>query len=117
MTLLLSLTDQFGREVTAGRAREILPRIQGEYERAYYAGIISERSARARHEARQFRRPVSKLTRSLWKPCAVYEQAEACRPPGNDDSLLRWNTCARTLMRNHDLRPQPQETLEPVLDD
>jgi hypothetical protein len=30
---------------------------------------------------------------------------------------LRWNTCARTLMRHTDLRPQPQERLEPVLDD
>ena len=26
-----------------------------------------------------------------------YEQAEAVRPAGNDDALLRWNTCARVL--------------------
>ena len=116
ITLLLSLTDQFGREVTAARAREILPNIRGEYERAYYSGIIFERSARSRMKqgipAAGF-----KAYQEFVEAMRLYEQAAACRPPGNDDALLRWNTCARTLMRSHDLRPQPQETLEPVLDD
>lgn len=116
VTLLLSLTDQFGREVTVGRAREVLPKIQGEYERAYYSGIILERSARARlkqgNPAAGF-----KAYQELVDAMRFYEQAEASRPPGNDDSLLRWNTCARTLMRNRELRPQPQERFEPVLDD
>ncbi len=48
ITLLLALTDQFGEDVSPTRAREVLPALKGEYERAYYAGIISERSARAR---------------------------------------------------------------------
>ncbi len=29
-----------------------------------------------------------------------YEKAEAVRPPGNDDALLRWNTCARIIAKN-----------------
>jgi hypothetical protein len=29
-----------------------------------------------------------------------YERAEALRPAGNDDVLLRWNACARLLMRH-----------------
>src|SRR6266851_2739641 len=45
--LLLSLSDQFGQGVTAGQAREVLPRLRGEYERAYFAGIICERTAHA----------------------------------------------------------------------
>jgi hypothetical protein len=28
-----------------------------------------------------------------------FEQAESLRKPGNDDAILRWNTCARTLER------------------
>jgi hypothetical protein len=44
-----------------------------------------------------------------------YQSAEKHRPPGNDDAILRWNTCARTLMRHTELRPQPEERLEPVL--
>jgi hypothetical protein len=26
-----------------------------------------------------------------------FEQAESLRQPGNDDAILRWNTCQRTL--------------------
>ena len=44
-----------------------------------------------------------------------YEKAEAQKPAGNDDAILRWNTCARTLMRHKELRPQPEERLEPVI--
>jgi len=29
-----------------------------------------------------------------------YEKAEAVRPAANDDALLRWNTCARLIMRD-----------------
>jgi hypothetical protein len=114
--LLLSMTDQFGTEATPAHAREVLGRIQGEYERAYYAGIIYERSARAR-----MRQPLpsgrSRVYDDFVDAMNWYEKAEALRPPGNDDAILRWNTCARTLMRHTDLRPQPQERLEPVLDD
>jgi hypothetical protein len=28
-----------------------------------------------------------------------FEQAERLRAPGNDDAILRWNTCQRTLDR------------------
>src|SRR5215216_2698910 len=49
VALLLSITDQFGEDLAEGvhRAREVLPRLTDEYERAYYAGIICERRARA----------------------------------------------------------------------
>ncbi len=116
VTLLLALTDQFGTEATAARAREVLGRLEGEYDRAYYAGIISERSARA-HMRQGLPSAGFKAYEELVHAMAWYEKAERLRPSGNDDSILRWNTCARTLMRHHELRPQPQERLEPVLDD
>ena len=47
ISLLLARTDQFGSEMNATKAREVLPQIKGEYERAYYAGIIFERRAKA----------------------------------------------------------------------
>jgi hypothetical protein len=37
---------------------------------------------------------------------AWFEKAEEIRPPGNDDSVLRWNTCARIILKNK-LRPPP----------
>ena len=116
VTLLLSLTDQLGRGIKVGLARAALARILDEYQRFYYTGIVCERSAKA--EIRKGS-PGAGFTayESLREAMHWYEKAEAIRPPGNDDAILRWNTCARLLMRNPDLRPRPAESMEPVLDD
>ena len=34
-----------------------------------------------------------------------YERAMKFAPPGNDDAILRWNTCARVIMQNPDIQP------------
>ena len=112
--LLLALTDQFEQGISPAKARELLPRLQGDYEQAYYAGIVWERSAHAQLRRRS---PNSAFTAydGFRRAMDCYENAEAIRPPGNDDALLRWNTCARILMGNKNLRPRPDETSEPVL--
>jgi hypothetical protein len=111
--LLLSLTDQFGHGIAAGKARELLPRIKSEYEQHYYAGIIWERSAHA-----QLRKGAPNASFSAYdafiQAMHCYEQAIPLRPAANDDAILRWNTCARILMRNPNLRPKPDEAYEPV---
>ena len=43
-----------------------------------------------------------------------YEQAERLRTPGNDDALLRWNSCLR-LCQRYQLHPEPEEMFQPVL--
>ena len=114
--LLLALTDQFGHGHGHGpnKAREILPRLKGEYEKNYYSGIIWERLAHA-----QLRKgsPNAAFTAydAFRQAMDCFEKAIALRPPANDDSILRWNTCARILMRNPNLRPRPDETHEPVM--
>lgn len=114
VTLLLAITDQFGHSVSPARAREILPRLKSEYEQRYFAGIIAERSAHA-----QLRKgaPNASFTAydGLREAMRCYEDAIELRPQGNDDAILRWNTCARLLMRNPNLRPKPDETYEPVM--
>jgi hypothetical protein len=114
ISLLLTRTDQFGDGVTAEAAHEILSRIQGNYERAYYGGIIWERMAHA--QLRQGR-PGGAATayHALEKAMDCFEKAEAVRPPGNDDAILRWNTCARVIMRNPEIRPLPHEEFQPIL--
>src|SRR6266478_3749215 len=49
VALLLALTDRFGKGYAVGilQAQEVLSRLRDPYERAYYAGIISERRAKA----------------------------------------------------------------------
>src|SRR3954464_14976470 len=46
-TLILAQTDRLtsARPVPAETIRELLPRLTGDYQRSYYAGIIAEREA------------------------------------------------------------------------
>ena len=108
--LLLAITDRFGKGygVSVTEAQHVLAALRDEYERAYYAGIICERRAKAQlqqgypgasHDAYEFLREAM-----TW-----FEKAEALRPPKNDDALLHWNTCARIIMRNQ-LAPRADET-------
>jgi len=100
VTLLLSITDQFSEELPAGvlHARELLPRLRDEYKRAYYAGIVSERRAKAR--LRGHAPGAEDVAAELLREAMTwYEKAEALRPAGNDDAILRWNTCVRILSR------------------
>ena len=113
--LLLCITDQIGQGLAAGvtNARDVLPRLKSEYQRTYYAGIICERRA----EAQLAQGGIGSETAVYpWIKEAMewYEKAEKIRPAGNDESLLRWNTCARLLMQNPRLAPQ-EETYQPTL--
>jgi hypothetical protein len=114
VTLLLAITDQFGQGAASVRARELLPRLKSSYEQCYYAGIIWERSAHA-----QLRKGAPTGSFSAYdafiQAMVCYEKAIDRQPPGNDDAILRWNTCARILMRNPNLRPKPDEAYEPVI--
>ena len=113
ITLLLAITDQFGNGGSVPRAREVLRRIAGEYEKAYYGGMIWERIARAQLRGGS---PNSAFTAfdAFCSAMECFAKAEAQRPPGNDDAILRWNCCARSLMQNQNLRPRPDETYEAV---
>ena len=117
VTLLLALTDQFEERMADAvqRAREVLPRLRDEYERAYYAGIVSERRGKAqlKHGSPGSRHAAYD---SLREAMSWYERAEAIRPPGNDDAVLRWNACGRILQRRPDLVPAPAEPREPQLE-
>ena len=116
VSLLLAITDQFTEEMGEGvrRAREILPRINDEYERTYYAGIICERRARAQlHRGTLGSAEVA--SEGFREAMSWYEKAEPMRPTGNDEAILRWNTCVRMLGR-HERVHVPGE-YEPALDD
>ena len=39
----------------------------------------------------------------------MYEKAEKHSPPGDENALLRWNACARTIMEKN-LEPAPRDT-------
>ena len=117
IVLLLSLTDLFrtGDAKALNRAREMVDGLGGEYERAYYSGIICERRAKA---IRARGSPGSGSVTYDWLRQAMewYEKAEDLRPPGYDDAVLRWNTCARMIMEDESLRPEEDRPVPAFLE-
>src|SRR5437763_12354619 len=113
ITLLLALTDRFtkGYGVSDTQIKQLLARIRDEYERAYYSGIFVERRAKAKlsQHTPGCRFQAYELLREAmdW-----FEKAEAIRPTGNDDALLRWNTCARIIERNKLVAREEEEPVE-----
>jgi hypothetical protein len=115
--LLLARTDLFGMaiEPAFSKAREVLSHLNDRHCRAYYGGIIYERRAKA-HLARGG--PGSGRVAHGWfvKAMDAYEQAMTTCAPGNQDALLRWNTCARILNENPDVE-KGDETSEVQMTD
>jgi tetratricopeptide (TPR) repeat protein len=105
--LILALTDQFthsGKALDINRVLNLIDGLPDEYERLYFKGLVSERTARAMM--------LESMSRSFAydyfrKAMQLYEQAEKIHPKHNPDALLRWNSCLRTLRR---------ERLQPRLD-
>lgn len=113
--LALARSDQFGEELAGAveRAREPLALVRDPYKRAYYQGIVSERRGKASLRSGS---PAGSAIAYDWlrRAMDLYAEAEKLRPPGNDESLLRWNTCARIIER-HGLTPREAERFEPAI--
>ena len=112
VTLVLALTDQFpdsGHARAAADAEKVLVRIQDEYKRLYYTGIVRERRGKA---VLRSDRPGSGHSVQEWlqEAMSCYERAEAIRPAENDEAILRWNTCARLLMTIKTTAPDQEFT-------
>ena len=116
ITLILAVTDQFARGPSsfAKVALDLIPQLKQEYDRGYYTGIIYERQGKAKlnqggpgsgFEAYDLLR-----TAMDW-----FEKAEAMHSAGNEDAILRWNTCARIIMNNR-LTARGEEGFEPALE-
>ena len=115
VNLLLALTEQFEVAVptAVSDAFKVVERLNDPYERAYYSGIVWERRAKAQlHRGGLGMGP--QVYGSLREAMTWYERAEAARPAGNDDALLRWNTCARLIMRDQRFAPVTEERGEPL---
>lgn len=115
--MVLALTDIHSGVAASGvlKAKEYLSRITDDYQRTYYSGMIAERRGQALLE-RGGMGSGGMAYESLKDAMALYEKAEAIRPEGNDDAILRWNTCARVLAGNSHLAPT-SDTYEPSLED
>jgi len=115
--LLLALTDQFKRELFPSftRAKEVLGRLSDHYCKEYYSGMICERRAKVHLERGG---PGSGPLAYEWLNRAMqhYDRALNSCSPGNQDAVLRWNTCARIIMQHPEVRPSEAAEREGLLD-
>ncbi len=111
INLVLSLTDQFGESLGGNfnDARDAVSRLTSSYDKEYYSGIICERRAKA-HFARMTPARGNVAYHWLCDAMEHYEEAEKHSSEGDDDAILRWNTCARMIMANSDIEPEEQTT-------
>lgn len=112
VTLLLATTDDFETGTASIReAKELANRLTDEYQRLYYSGIVAEREARAllvRGHGAAF------AYDGFREAMDWFDKAAEIRPEGNDDALLRWNACVRTI-QERSLRPREPDA-EPLLE-
>lgn len=115
ISLILALTDQIPHDGAAfASALASTAQLESDYDRAYYSGIAWERRAKASYEScgqgcRQY------VYEWIERALDHFEKAERLRPSGNDDAVLRWNTCVRFLERHHELAPTEAEAAESIL--
>ena len=112
--LLLALSDQCGEASGAGpRAQQLAGSLENEYERCYYSGLVAERRARA--HLNRGGAATHGVYDWLMDALDFFERAERVRPAGNDDAILRWNTCVRILQKHPELKPTGELREEPLL--
>lgn len=113
---ILSLSEQFSGLGSAHleECRSLVAKLQSEYERDYYSGIICERLARS-----HFERGTPGAGHAAYdlytQAMEWFERADERHPRGNEDARLRWNTCARTLMKHPSIQPAPAEASHPIM--
>ena len=98
LNLILAITDQFGHNQKSSEqeARKLAKELTDEYQQVYYRGLISERMGKAALKRRTPR--ASYIAFEYYQQALdFYEEAEKLQPGDNEESVLRWNACIRTI--------------------
>lgn len=92
----LAITDQFTGRMSdrPGEAEKAFSQLRGKYERLYYLGIMHERRAKSQLAAGHMPHSLFAIFEEAMR---CFKEAEAIRPPANDDAILHWNSCVRVL--------------------
>ncbi len=97
IVLILAIVDQFdGGSKRVKDAESHVARLTNAFHQCYYTGIIRERFARS---VLKRGRPGAKYVAYDYFKAAMqhFEHAESLTDEQNDDAILRWNSCARSI--------------------
>jgi hypothetical protein len=106
--MLLALTDQFGMSRSSHatkKAKLLVSDFKDDFLRIYYSGLINERLGTATLNSSTMGREHNAYEWYI-DAMELYAEAENLQPAGDNDSILRWNTCARIIMQ-HKLTRRP----------
>ncbi len=97
------------------KAKDVVSKLTDNYQKEYCLGLIFERQAHAALK-RSTPRANFMAYEYLGKAMKYYEKAEQLREESNEESILRWNACAR-FIDQHKLKPAPDDQRnQPFLD-
>jgi tetratricopeptide (TPR) repeat protein len=102
---ILALLDQVARAENQTQIKTIertIEMLTSQYQRYYYTGLLSER--RARHLLTQAMSHSFAYDYFI-EALAFYQQAIDRCPEKNDEAILRWNSCIRTIEKEK-LKPR-----------
>ncbi|OUR70913.1 hypothetical protein A9Q78_11240 [Methylophaga sp. 41_12_T18] len=111
---ILALTDQLNQSEKQSQIKEILKavdKLDAEYQRLYYTGLLNERRARF-----LITQPMSHSFAYdyFFEALENYKKAEKISPDDNDEAILRWNSCIRTIQKE---KLKPRRDSEDILVD
>jgi hypothetical protein len=115
-TLILAMTDQFSASPGASnptspdRVLPLIDSLDAPYDRAYLSGVICERWAKAELARGSAHTPAHVVFDWLARAMRHFAEAEELAPAGNEDAVLRWNSCVRILERNREIRPRSEDS-------
>lgn len=106
---ILALTDQLHHTERLTQIKDInqaIEKLESEYKRYYYTGLLNERRALA-----LMSQPMSHSFAYDYfiEALQCYHHAEKMCPEGNDEAILRWNSCIRTIQKEK-LQPRQDST-------
>lgn len=96
---ILALSDQLhhpDKQAQIKIIQQAIEKLDSEYRRHYYAGLLNERQARF-----LLSQPMSRSFAYEYfiEALQYYQQAEPLQPENNDEAILRWNSCIRTVQK------------------
>lgn len=111
---ILALTDQIQHQDKQTQIKVIqqaIEKLDSQYRRDYYTGLLNERQARF-----LMSQPMSRSFAYGYfiEALKSYQQAEQSRPQHNDEAILRWNSCIRTIEKE---KLEPRRDSEDILVD
>lgn len=111
---ILALTDQLNQSERQSQIKAIeraIDKLATDYQRFYYHGLLNERRARF-----MITQPMSRSFAYdyFYEALEQYQKAEAIRPEDNDEAVLRWNSCIRTIQKE---KLTPRRDSEDILVD